>query len=149
MVEKTSARRRGSFSNPLDSAADYDYLREIVKLAKKNGWDMHALALVPKDLPPNPAVPVTKKEYQERNRLVKGILKRFDRVLTPPVPPDLEKSIRKTRKELWLPWQAEAIDKIDVWREQVTEIKPKLLKELSRLRMNGVLTDPADSPASH
>ncbi len=61
MAGKTSARRRGPSSAPSDSGANYDYLKEIVKLAKKNGWDMHALGVVPRDLPPNPVAPVSKR----------------------------------------------------------------------------------------
>jgi hypothetical protein len=148
MAGKTSARRRGPSSTPSYSGANYDYLKEIVKLAKKNGWDMHALGLVPRDFPSNLAAPVSKREYQERNRLLKNILKRFDRLLTPPVPPDLERSIRNRKEDRWLPYEAEAIEKIEAWREQVIKVKPELLRELRGLLMKEVPTEPTDCPAS-
>jgi hypothetical protein len=147
MAEETSARRRGSSSTPSDSGANYDYLNEIVKMAKKNGWDMRALGLVPRDLPPNPPAPVSKKEYQERNRLIRNVLKRFDRSLTPPVPLDLERSIRNREKDHWLPYEAEAIEKIDAWRSQVAKIKPDLLRELGGLHPYKAPDEPAECPA--
>lgn len=36
--------------------------------------------------------------------------------LDPPVPPELEASIRTRKRSTWLPWEAEAIRKIDRWR---------------------------------
>ena len=61
------------------------------------------------------------------------MLKRFSQFLTPPVPLDLEKSIRRGKPEGWLPWEAEAIEKSDVWREEVKRIKPEILKALSSI----------------
>ncbi len=40
----------------------------------------------------------------------------------PPVPEELEASIRVKRRSLWLPWEAEAIRKIDRWRSDIKAI---------------------------
>ena len=146
MVGKASARRRTSLSSSSDSRADYDYLKEILKIAHKNGWDTHTLGLVPKDLPANPAQPLKRREFEERNRLVKTILKRFEKVLTPPVPPDLEKSIRSKNEESWLPWQAEAIEKLDAWRQETLKMKPAILRELKRLLDKRASSEAPDNP---
>ncbi len=76
-----------------------------------------------------------------------NILKRFDRLLTPPVPADLERSIRNKKKDNWLPYEAEAIEKVDAWREQVIKVKPELLRELRGLLMKEVPAEPTDCPA--
>jgi hypothetical protein len=36
-----------------------------------------------------------------------------------PVPPELEASIRTKKRSAWLPWEAEAIRKIDRWRGDI------------------------------
>ncbi len=133
MVQGEALRTNGSWPRKTDSAIDYDYLREILKIADKNGWDINALNLVPKDVPENPVTSLSRKEFQERNRQVRNVLKRYGSVLTPPVPPELEHSIRRKEKEVWLPFEAEAIRKVETWRKQIRRIKPDLLHELHRL----------------
>ena len=98
---------------------------------------MEGLGLVSKDLPANPDRPLPKRDFQDLNRRVRNILKCFSSALTPPVPLDLEKSIRARSKDNWLPWEAEAIEKIEAWRAEVKEIKPRILEELNRVRVAG------------
>jgi len=132
MVKAESLRDEDVSAGKSHSNATYDYLKEIVKIARKNGWDMKSLGLVRKDLPQSSPTPLTRKQFEERNRVVLDALGRFGDSLTPPVPPDLEKSIRSRKKESWLPWEAEAIGKVDDWREELKRIKPAVLKELNR-----------------
>ena len=40
----------------------------------------------------------------------------YDQTPEPPVPVELEASIRIRKRSTWLPWEAEAIRKIDRWR---------------------------------
>jgi hypothetical protein len=136
MVKGGSLRRSGSDTQKKDARENYDYLKEIIKVASKNGWDMESLGLVSKDLPSNPDRPLTKKDYQDLNRSVGNALKRFDKALTPPVPLDLEESIRARKKENWLPWEAEAIEKIEAWRSDVKKVKPRILEELNRVGLS-------------
>ena len=133
MVKGGSLRRSGSNTQKKDACENYDYLKEIIKVASRNGWDMESLGLVSKDLPTNPDGPLTKKAFQDLNRSVGNALKRFDKALTPPVPLDLEESIRARKKEKWLPWEAEAIEKIEAWRADVKKVKPRILEELNRV----------------
>jgi hypothetical protein len=42
--------------------------------------------------------------------------------ITPPVPVELEASIRIRKRGAWLPWEAEAIRKIERWRTDVGRI---------------------------
>ncbi len=51
----------------------------------------------------------------------------------PPVPAELEASIRIRERSTWLPWEAEAIRKIERWRKDVTAIS---------LRLQGTITLP-------
>lgn len=115
-----------------DACAQYDRVKAIITIAKKNGWDIEGLGLVPKDLSAEPLT-LTKKQIQQRNKLVKTILEKFSRALTSPVPPDLEEYIRNKDAESLLPWEKEALDKAAAWREAVAEIRPQILTELRRV----------------
>lgn len=137
MGEGESVGCVGTPAGKLDSRVEYDYLKQIVRIARTNGWDIRCLGLVSKDLPANPVEPLSKEEFRERNVLVKKILKRFGTVLTSPVPHDLEASIRKKTTDKWLPWEREAIDKVDAWRMETHRIKPELLTELHRIDPRG------------
>ncbi|MCA1959955.1 MAG: hypothetical protein LDL33_04085 [Desulfomonile sp.] len=130
MVEGESLGRGDNRSEKAESRAAYDYFKQIARIARSNGWDIRCLGLVSKDLPGNPADLLSKKEFHERNILVKSILKRFGTLLTPPVPLDLEASIRGKSADKWLPWEREAIEKVDAWRMETHRIKLDLLMEL-------------------
>lgn len=132
-MAKTSRRPNGLSNNKSIPEHNYDCLKEIVGIAKRNGWDIESLGLVPRDLPQEQPVKLTRKQSQQRNRLIRSILKRYDEILTPPVPLDLEIAIRSRDEDTWLPWEMEAIEKAEIWREEVRQIKPEIIKELHRL----------------
>ena len=106
----------------------YDHLKSIVTLAKKNGWDLDGLGLVPRDLAFEKQTTLTKKQILERDRLIRSILGRFSSLLTPPVPPDLEQSILKRDKRSWLPWEREVIERTTSWRREMGKVKPQILR---------------------
>jgi hypothetical protein len=132
-MAKTASSRRADFSNRKSaSRTDYDCLKEMLGIAKRNGWDIESLGLVRRDLPVEEPLKLTKRQSQERNRLIRSILKKYAQILTPPVPADLESAIRSRDEETWLPWEMEAIEKADTWREEVRKIKPEILDQLHR-----------------
>lgn len=111
---------------------DYDDVKAIVKLAKKNGWDLESLDLVTKDLKAPDHLRLTRKQVSERDRLIKSVIQRFSKVLTPPVPLDLERCILKKDKAAWLPWEKEVIEKVSLWRRDVAKARTEIAKELGR-----------------
>lgn len=131
MVKGESVRRSES-SSKKSSAGSYDYVKAVIVIAKKNGWDLESLGIISKDLSQHKSVNLTRKQVTERNRLVKSILERFSRILTPPVPADVEQHIRKKNAQDLLPWEQEALAKIDRWRDEVDKVKPAIAEELRR-----------------
>lgn|GEM_PF-1838423 len=115
-----------------DRQSGYDYVKLIVTVAKKNGWDLEELDLIPKDIPAGNPISFTRKEVTEHNRVVKKILQRFSRLLTPPVPPDLERSILSKEQSSWLPWEQDVMEKAGTWRQEMTRARPEILEELGR-----------------
>ncbi len=139
MVKGASVGRREARSKRL-SRASYDYARTVITVAKKNGWDLETLGLIPKDLPGTAAGILSRKQITERNRLVKSIFQRFSSILTPPIPSDLERSISSQDPEHWLPWEKEAMEKVGKWRDEMERIRPEILNELScvlQIRIEG------------
>ncbi len=122
----------GSSSDEKAAAAEYDRLKALVTIAKKNGWDLERMGLVLKDLPTSKMVSLTKRQVLEQNRLLKSILKRFSKILTPPVPLDLENHINSKEGSALLPWEAEALQKVSRWRNEVNKVRPQIMEELRR-----------------
>ncbi len=139
MVKEASVGRRKVRPKRL-SGSSYDYALTVINMARKSGWDIETLGLIPKDLPVTPAGILSRKQVAERNRLVKSIFQRFSSILTPPIPSDLERSIRSKAPDQWLPWEKEAIEKIAQWRDEIEKVRPEILNELScvlRMRTEG------------
>ncbi len=132
VMTKGESLQKNETSSEKSAALNYDYIRTVVSIAKKNGWDLDSLGLIEKDLPPAKPATLTRKQVLEQNRQVKGILKRFSRILTPPVPTDLEQSLKKKKQENLLPWEEEVLEKAAKWRKQVKKAKPEILQELRR-----------------
>jgi hypothetical protein len=131
MVKAQSLQRSGS-SDEKTAAAKYDRLKALITIAKKNGWDLESMGLVLKDLPASKSLSLTRKQVMEQNRLLKNILKRFSKILTPPVPLDLESHIKSKDETALLPWEAEALQKVRQWRNEIGEIRPQMMEELRR-----------------
>src|SRR4030067_2305704 len=129
---KGQSLQRSSFSDEKTEAAKYDRLKALITIAKKNGWDLEGMGLVLKDLPASKSVSLTRKQVMEQNRLLKNILKRFSKILTPPVPLDLESHIKSKDEAALLPWEAEALQKVSRWRGEVNKLKPQIMEELRR-----------------
>lgn len=109
---------------------NYDYAKTVISMARKNGWDIQTLELIPKDLPVIAEASLSKSQVTERNRLIRRIFQRFGSVMTPPIPADLEQLIKSKDQGDWLPWEQEAMEKIGQWRDQIEKIRPEILNEL-------------------
>jgi hypothetical protein len=131
MVKAQSLERSGS-SDEKTAAANYDRLKALITIAKKNGWDLESMGLVLKDLPASKTLSLTRKQVMEQNRLLKSILKRFSKILTPPVPLDLESHIKSKDETALLPWEAEALQKVRQWRNEISKVRPQMMEELRR-----------------
>jgi hypothetical protein len=129
---KAQSLQRSSAADEKTGAANYDRLKALITIAKKNGWDLESMGLVLKDLPASKSLSLTRKQVTEQNRLLKNILKRFSKILTPPVPLDLESHIKSKDETALLPWEAEALQKVSQWRSEISKVKPQIMEEFRR-----------------
>jgi len=62
---------------------------------------------------------LSKKEMKQLFRYLRGIENNYAECCTPPIPEELEHSIRNKDSDNWLPWEIEAIEKVDCWRAEL------------------------------
>jgi len=66
---------------------------------------------------------LTKKQVKQLFRLLRKIEPHYEACWNPPIPEELESSIRCKDSARWLPWELEAIEKVDAWREDLQQRK--------------------------
>ena len=64
---------------------------------------------------------LSKKEMKQLFRFLRTIEHNYAECCTPPIPEELEQSIRGKESSNWLPWEMEAIEKVDCWRGELAE----------------------------
>jgi hypothetical protein len=117
-------------TNPRRSSkSTYSYLKKLIEVAKKNGWDLEDLGLIPKD-PSLQARALTKEQISERNRKLKSIFQRLSALFSPPAPAEVEQFIRNKPRAEWLPWERETIERIEKWRAEISGAKSEIINEL-------------------
>lgn len=132
MVQAESVHR-SDFTENKCSAGQYDHVKAVVSIARKNGWDLENMGLVPIDLPAKEPVRLSRKEVIEQNRVLKNTLERFSKILTSPVPSDLQRHILRKEGCTLLPWEREALSKVNRWRKELDKARPAILEELRRV----------------
>lgn len=100
-------------------AQNYRFLTELIDCEEKN----KAAKRVLKEIV-HGRLPFTSGELNRRQgKIVKDYLRylreKDSDQLFPPVPAELEASIKIRARSSWLPWEAEAVRKIDQWRGDV------------------------------
>jgi len=68
---------------------------------------------------------LTKKQMKQLFRFLRKIEKHYEACSKPPIPPELEASIRRRDSDEWLPWEMEAIERVEVWREELQQQRQK------------------------
>jgi len=66
---------------------------------------------------------LTKKQMKELFKFLRKVEHHYEQCCNPPIPEELERSIRGKDSAGWLPWEMEAIGKVDAWREALQERK--------------------------
>ncbi len=109
-------------SIPAEFRENYKFLCELINCRQKNNSVTKCLEKM-----------AERHLWGLRGKLNRRQLKILSRFITefeleepelfgPPVPPELEASLRLRRRSTWLPWEAEAIRKIERWRADLSYI---------------------------
>jgi hypothetical protein len=116
-------------SIPTEFRENYRFLSELIDCREWNNSFKRGLkALIERNAP----YLTTGRLNQRQTKLVKSFFKalrhRTPDCFSPPVPAELEASIRIRDKSTWLPWEAEAIQKIELWRGDISCIRRHLAR---------------------
>jgi len=119
---------------------NYRYIKKLIQelMAQNRG------SLKRDMLSRNERIPhLTKKETLDLAKVLRKIELQYTEYSKPPIPKALETSIRRRNDADWLPWELEAIEKIDVWREGLETKKEKIQQMLNKamitLNKKGIL----------
>lgn len=110
----------GDFLQSYDFNQNYSYLKKLIQELKVEDDRSVKRALFGED---ECERTLTKKQMKQLFRFLRKIEHHYEECCTPPIPAELEKSIRGRESDQWLPWELEAIEKVDAWREELQERK--------------------------
>jgi hypothetical protein len=65
--------------------------------------------------------PLSVKDMKDLFRILRRIEHHYEECSTPPIPQELEESIRGRNSAEWLPWELEAIEKVENWRTELND----------------------------
>lgn len=117
-ADKTSSDSDLS-SIPAEFRENYRFLRELINCKERNTSITQNL----EELVRNPICTIRAKLNRRQRQILSRLLRGFqyddNEPFAPPVPPELEASLRLRKTSTWLPWEAEAIQKIERWRADI------------------------------
>ncbi len=103
----------GNFLDSYDFNQNYKYLKKLIQdLRVENGSSLKKELFGEDEC----SRTLSKREMKQLFRFLRKIEHHYEECCTPPIPEELEQSIRQKEKAKWLPWESEAIDKVDEWR---------------------------------
>jgi hypothetical protein len=131
MLRSFSDPAAGVPEPPGDFKSNYRHLKQIINKALKEGTPLEELCLIPK----NPSVPkprqLSRDDLLNLLQIVRRIKSRYQALLQSPVPRELERDIRLKLPSDRLPWEAEALEKVERWQFDVQTVRAQVRKELN------------------
>jgi hypothetical protein len=121
----------GVSAPPGDFDSNYRHLKKLINKALKEGTPIEDLRLIPKNPSDSGKQSFSREDLLNLLRVIRRIKSRYQRVLQPPVPRELERDILAKDPDQRLPWEDEALDKIQQWREDVKALRMQVRQELN------------------
>ncbi len=110
----------GSFLDSYDFNQNYHYLKRLIEELKMENRDTVRERIFGEG---ERGRNLTKREMKQLFKFLRKIENHYEECRTPPIPVELEKSIRSRETTDWLPWELEAIEKVDGWRSRLKDQK--------------------------
>jgi hypothetical protein len=105
---------------PGEFRENYRFLSELINCKEKNTAVSQGLEEMVERRLSHLRGKLNRRQVRILNSLMRNLAVNDPESMDPPVPPELEASIRVRNRSTWLPWEAEAIRKIERWREDVS-----------------------------
>ena len=109
-------------SIPAEFRENYRFLSELINCKQQNNSITQNLEQLVRNPICSIRAKLNRRQRQILSRLLRGFQYDDSEPLPPPVPPELEASLRLRSRSTWLPWEAEAIHKIERWRADISLI---------------------------
>jgi len=106
-------------SIPGEFRENYRFLSELINCKQKNNSAAQCLEKVLEPRLCHIRGKLNRRQIRILNLFVRDLENSEPESLTPPVPAELEAAILVRKRSTWLPWEAEAIRKIERWREDL------------------------------
>ena len=127
------------FSNPAagvseppgDFNSNYRNLKRIINKALKEGTSLEELKLIPKNRSGTQPRQLSREDLLNLLHTIRRIKSRCQTLLQSPVPKELERDILAKSPESRLPWEEEALEKVEQWRKEVGAVRSQVRKELN------------------
>ncbi|MCX5872766.1 MAG: hypothetical protein NTY51_05970 [Deltaproteobacteria bacterium] len=117
-----SAQDMDLSSIPGEFRENYKFLSELIDCKEKNNLASRGLESVVEERLRALRGKLNRRQLKILSDYLSDIEEEEDNLLAAPVPAELEASIRIRKRTTWLPWEAEAIRKIERWRNDVGHI---------------------------
>lgn len=116
---------------PGDFQSNYKQLKALINKALREGTPLEDLRLVSRHQSGKKAKQLSKDDLIKLLHTIRRIRSRYQRLLQSPVPKELERDIRAKSPDERLPWENEALEKIELWRKDVEKVRTQVQKELN------------------
>jgi uncharacterized protein YdeI (YjbR/CyaY-like superfamily) len=140
MVASAVDTSAGTIPVSQDFETNYNYLKALLKALKSQNNATVRKAVFGDSQAPGK---MTKKQMKQLATFLRKVEHQYEEASEPPIPDELEAAIRDKESSDWLPWELEAIEKQDAWREELqqrrSEMKQKIEQALETVREGGDL----------
>lgn len=116
---------------PGDFKSNFRHLKRLINKALKEGTPVEELHLIPKHSSKQETRQLSREDLLRLLHVIRRIKTRYQRLLQPPVPRELERDILAKSPHQRLPWEQEALDKVDHWKKEVEAVRAHVRKELN------------------
>lgn len=124
-------------SIPMDFRHNCKFLCQLIECKSKNNMILEPLQTLLRNRDQKIPQALNRRQKTILKRIIEGLNLDDAESFDPPVPEELEASIRVKPRGGRLPWEAEAIRKIDLWRKDVKvlceHIAPKNISTLLKV----------------
>ena len=139
MTQRASHASAGTRLDSPDFDEHYHYMKKLIQELKGSNQASLRKEIFGED---ERNRNLTQKEIRELARALRKIEHQYEECCNPPVPPELESFIRSRNVSEWLPYELEAIEKVDTWRMELKarrdQIRHLLQSALDKFRSQAI-----------
>ena len=118
-------------AEPVHDSQDFDQHYQYVKRLIREMKEENHASLRRELFGEEDQRPLSKQQLKDLFRALRKIERQCLECYAAPIPEELEGAIRSRDESAWLPWELEAIEKVDAWRAEIQERKKQTREMLT------------------